>query len=56
MEVILAEREQSLKDQWFSGGEASDTDRRVHHKVSEWVEDFFESSAEDIIEALKRKK
>lgn len=53
MAKVLARRKRALVSSFLSGREVSEADRRALRLVEEWVADFFESSAEDVQEAMK---
>ena len=53
MAKVLARRRRQLARFYLSGSPFPEEDRKAFRLVEQWVEDFFESSAEDVIEAMR---
>ena len=56
MGKVLARRKRLLVSSYLSGKAAPEDDRKACLMVERWVEDFFESSAEDVMEAMRDDK
>ncbi len=53
MARLLAQRKTSILEAYWRGEPETDSARLAVQMVEQWVEDFFESEAEDVIEVLK---
>lgn len=48
MRRVVNRRRQALVQAFLSGSPVQDSDRKALLQVEQWVEDFFEASAEDV--------
>jgi len=48
MRLVVSRRRQALAQAFLSGVQVPESDRKALLLVEQWVEDFFESSAEDV--------